>query len=248
MSQEFVEAIIHCLTSLRVKRPALVWDILHLSSATNNKSLAMCHVDGLMMKSQMHSNGSVLWWFLFSLGLVVMGHRINHVLCLRDLHAKPQGGGSVVPAISIRTPRNRPLLTLSSWSETDFAKYQIRKENILSFVALPLTISKFPPHWWSSWYSFEWKTSAVRSISGSAFCDMGVRNSPPSHSEGDGGSGSTQDLPEITRQGAGVGSLLSSCFCCPQLLKLQPCFEMSRSCCFELIFSLLCSWWNFGWL
>lgn len=30
------------------------------------------------------------------------------------------------------------------------------------------------------------------------------------------------------------GSLLSSYLSCPQLLKLQPCFETSWSCCFEL--------------
>jgi len=56
------------------------------------------------------------------------------------------------------------------------------------------------------------------------------------------GSGSIRDLSKTMKQEAGVGtwmlgvvgSLLSSYLYCPQLLKLQPCFEMSWSCCFEL--------------
>lgn len=85
---------------------------------------------------------------------------------------------------------------------------------------------------------------------------MGVRKSPSSHWGGQNGTvaqGASETCQRSCKERQGwepmsgspmcpmgplwgpmSGSLLSSYFCCPQLLKPQPCFEASWSCCFEL--------------
>lgn len=102
--------------------------------AVKYESLAICSVDGHMQKSQMHLNASSSGWFLFPLNLPLNVHRINHVLCLRDLQPKPKGKGNLIPAlpaISFGKSGVGSLLTLSFWSEVDFAKHQIKTKPFL---------------------------------------------------------------------------------------------------------------------